>query len=253
MWRTAHALDQALTGARLTRTEFRVPQLAVADLTGALVEGTRSRGKHLLTRIGDEHTLHTHLKMEGAWHLYRAETRWQRPLDQVRVVLHTPRWLAVGFSLGVVELLPREAEGDALAHLGPDLLGDDWDLTVALTRLRSDPDRTVAEALLDQRNLAGVGNLYMSEVCFLRGVRPDTPLGQAPDLPGLVTRVRSLLEANKQRRAQTTTGDTRPRHRHWVYQREGEQCRRCGTSVARVMLGPAGRERAAYFCPSCQP
>ncbi|WP_067432156.1 Fpg/Nei family DNA glycosylase [Nocardioides jensenii] len=252
VWRTAQAMDKALTGARITLSDFRVPQLAEVELTGKLVNGTVSRGKHLLTRIGDDHTLHTHLKMEGAWHLYRAESRWQRPIDQARVVLRTPRWIAVGFSLGIVELLARDAEEQAVGHLGPDLLGDNWNRDEAVRRLRHDSDRPIGEALLDQRNLAGIGNLYENELCFLSGVLPTTPVSRVGDLERMVDRAKSLLEANKGRRIQTTTGNTRHGTQHWVYGRNTHPCQRCGTTIETGLLGPAGRQRTAFWCPSCQ-
>lgn len=249
VWRTAQTMDQALSGARLTASDFRVPSLAEVDLRSELVLGTVSHGKHLLTRIGGGHTLHTHLKMEGAWHLYRPETRWRRPVDQARVVLKTPRWIAVGFSLGIVELLPTEAEHDAVGHLGPDLLGD-WDHDEAVRRLRHDGTRPIGEALLDQRNLAGIGNLYENELCFLTGVLPSTPVAEVTHLERMVIRAKSLLEANKSRSMQTTTGNTRHGKQHWVYRRS--TCQRCNTAIRTATLGPAGRERATYWCPSCQ-
>lgn len=252
VWRTARALDSALTGARITLSDFRVPALAEVDLRGLLVNGTVARGKHLLTSIGDDHVLHSHLKMEGAWHLYRSESRWQRPVDQARVVLRTPRWIAVGFSLGILDLLPAGAADQALSHLGPDLLGDDWSRTDAVARLAREPERSIGEALLDQRNLAGIGNLYRSELCFLTGILPTTPVGKVSDLGHLVDRAKALLEANKQRRMQTTTGNTRHGHQHWVYGRNGQPCQRCGTTVVMEMLGTRDRQRAAYWCPSCQ-
>ena len=249
VWRTARHLDRALTGQVLTRTDFRVPAYATVDLAGRTVEGTRSRGKHLLTRIGDEHTLHTHLKMEGSWHLYRPGTSWQRPAHQVRVVLTTAEWVAVGFSLGITELVARSEEEDLLGHLGPDLLGPDWDEQEALARLMADPARAVAEAILDQRNLAGVGNMYKSELCFLAGVHPWTPVGEVPDLPRLVRRARQVLEANKERVEQTTTGDLRRNRRLWVYRRDRETCRRCGTRISQSEQDGRG----TYWCPTCQP
>lgn len=253
VWRTARALDKALAGSRILGSDFRVPQLAETDLTGQLVHDTVSRGKHLFTRIGDDLTIHSHLKMEGSWHLYRPETRWRRPTHEARVVLLTPRWIAVGFSLGVLELLPRDQEEKAVAHLGPDLLGPDWDLAAAVHRLAADPDRTIGEALLDQRNLAGIGNLYAAEVCFLSGVHPRTPVGRVAALPRLVERARAVLSANRHRSTQSTTGTTRRGQQHWVYRRDGQPCLRCGTVVESAMLGPAGRERATYWCPACQP
>jgi endonuclease-8 len=253
VWRTARTLDDTLRGTMLTRTDFRVPQLATVDLGGHLLHDTVSRGKHLLTRIGDEHTLHTHLRMEGSWHLYRPESRLRRPKHEVRVVLRTPRWNAVGFALGVVELLPRDREDEAVGHLGPDLLGPDWDAERAVARLRTDPERPLVEALLDQRNLAGLGNLYANELCFLAGVHPTAPLAAVGDLHRLVHRAHAMLDANKERTAQTTTGNLRPGHQHWVYRRERKPCLRCGQRVRVVMTGEAGRERATYWCPACQP
>ena len=272
VWRTARHLDEALTGLVLQRTDFRVPALATVDLAGAVVLGTVSRGKHLLTWLsGPPLTLHTHLKMEGSWHLYRPGSRWRRPAHEARVVLVTETWTAVGFALGTVELVETGTESDVLPPLGPDLLGPDWDADEAVRRLALSPDRPVGEALLDQRNLAGIGNLYKSELCFLLGVNPWTPVSQV-DLPRLVRRAKAVLEANKERVEQTTTGDLRRGRRTWVYRRDGQPCRRCGTTVKVAMQDPAhpeaedpagsdvavrpglnAAERATYWCPSCQP
>ena len=259
VWRAALHLDRALTGSRLVETDFRVPAHATLDLSGQTVRGTVSRGKHLLTRIGGPaddgvgHTLHTHLKMEGAWHLYRPGTRWRRPAHEARVVLRTDEWTAVGFALGIVEVLPRDAEDTVVGHLGPDLLGPDWDEAEAVRRLLADPRRPVAEALLDQRNLAGIGNLYKSELCFLAGVHPRLPVAAVGDLLRLVRRARSALEANKERVEQTLTGDTRRGRQTWVYRRDKQPCRRCGNRILVDSQGPQGQERATYWCPSCQP
>jgi endonuclease-8 len=257
VWRAARTLDRALTGQVLTGTDFRVPALATADLTGDTVLGTVARGKHLLTRFEStepmpgppqRRTLHTHLKMEGSWHLYREGTPWRRPAHEARVVLSTEPWRAVGFALGVVELLATDAEDSVVGHLGPDLLGPDWDLDRAVANLLREPDGPVREALLDQRHLAGIGNIYGNELCFLAGVRPTASVASVPDLPRLVRRARTLLEANKERVEQSTTGDLRPGRRTWVYRQK--QCRRCGT---RVVSGVDARDRTTFYCPSCQP
>jgi endonuclease-8 len=252
VWRTAQLLDRALTGQLLTKTDFRVPEHATADLAGETVTGTFARGKHLFTRIGESHTLHTHLKMEGSWKVYRPGERWRRPAHTARVVLTSDEHQAVGFSLGIVELLPRAQESEPVDHLGPDLLGPDWDEAEAVRRLLAAPDRPVGEALLDQRNLAGIGNLYKSELCFIAGVLPTRPVGEVPELTRLVRRAKAMLEANKIRWEQTTTGNLRPRERTWVYRREREACRRCGTRIEVDLQGEAGRERASYWCPACQ-
>ena len=249
VWRTAANLDRALTGHRLTRTDFRVPSLATLDLSGSLITGTISRGKHILTRIGEEHSLHTHLKMEGSWHLYRPTTPWRRPVHEARVVLRTEQWVAVGFSLGITEVIPRTEEEQVVGHLGPDLLGPEWDEAEALRRLQSQPDRPIGEALLDQRNLAGIGNMYKAELCFLAGIHPATPVAAVDDLPRMVRRARQMLEVNKGRVQQSTTGDLRRGRTLWVYGRDNQQCRRCRNRIQHAELGG----RATYWCPLCQP
>jgi endonuclease VIII len=259
VFRAARLLDRALTGHVLTATDFRVPQHATADLSGGSVVGTVSRGKHLFTRVdrGDEAwTLHTHLKMEGSWRVLDPDQRWPRPAHQARVVLTTASKVAVGFSLGIVELVDRDAEDDVVGHLGPDLLGPDWDADEAVRRLMAEPDRPVRDALLDQRNLAGIGNMYAAELCFVAGVHPRTPVGSVLDLRRLVQRAHQMLDLNKERAVQSTTGNLRERERFWVYRRDRSPCRRCGTPVAVELLptdGRADRERAAYWCPRCQP
>jgi endonuclease VIII len=256
VWRTAHHLDRALSGNVLVGSDFRVPAYATLVLSGRRVVETVARGKHLLTRIGegeDALTLHTHLKMEGAWHLYREGTPWRRPTHEARVVLRTAEWTAVGYALGLVEVLPRAEEDSVVGHLGPDLLGLDWDLDEAVRRVRAVPDRAVGEAILDQRNVAGVGNMYKSELCFLLGLDPWLPVHDVPDVAALLRRTRQVLEVNKLRTAQTTTGDTRRGRQLWVYRRDKQPCRRCGTPIRVGMQGPDTEERATYWCPSCQP
>jgi endonuclease VIII len=255
VYRTARLLDR-LSGQSLTGADLRVPQHATADLAGGTVVETVSRGKHLLTRIDrgtDRFTLHTHLKMEGTWRVLRPGQRWPRPAHTARVVLETDTAVAVGFSLGIVELVDRDDEDGVVGHLGPDLLGPDWDEEVALANLLAGPARPVREALLDQTNLAGIGTMYAAELCFTSGVHPETPVAAVPDLRRLVRRAHHMLMLNKERAVQSTTGDLRERERMWVYRRDRSPCRRCGTPVVVATQGPAGRERASYWCPSCQP
>ncbi|MDP3890532.1 DNA-formamidopyrimidine glycosylase family protein, partial [Nocardioides sp.] len=232
VWRAARSLHRALAGHDLVNTDFRVPSLATVDLSGYRMLRTHSRGKHLLMHLEGAHslTLHSHLKMEGAWHLYPPGERWRRPTTQARVVLTTGDRVAVGFSLGILELIPRSQEDQVVGHLGPDLLGSDWDEEVALQRLLADPQRPIGEALLDQRNLAGIGNMYKAELCFTSGVHPAAPVGAVADLPRMVRRARMMLEANKDRAEQTTTGDLRRGRRMWVYRRDQQPCLRCGTT-----------------------
>ena len=250
----ARNLRAALAGQVLVHADLRVPALAAVDLSGQTVVDVVARGKHLLTRFDGGSTLHTHLRMEGAWHLHRPGARWSGgPGHEVRVVLATGPWTAVGYRLGVVELLPSTAEHLAVGHLGPDLLADDFDAAEAVRRLLADPDRAVGEAVLDQRNLAGIGNLYKAEVLFLSGVSPWRPVAQVGDIFALVRRARRLLQANAARAAQVTTGDTRPGHTTWVYGRRGKPCRRCGTAIRSADQGAAPAARVTYWCPSCQP
>ena len=256
VYRTARLLDEALSGQVLTTSDFRVPQHATADLSGGTVVETVSRGKHLLTRVDrgtDRWTLHTHLKMEGSWKVVRRGQRWPRSATHARVVLETDGTTAIGFSLGVVELIERDREEDVVGHLGPDLLGPDWDEERAVANLARDPDRPLREALLDQTNLAGIGTMYAAELCFTSGANPADPVGSVRDLRRLVRRAHQMLVLNKERAIQSTTGDLRERERMWVFRRDKSPCRRCGTPVAVTSLGPAGRERASYWCPTCQP
>jgi endonuclease-8 len=253
VWRTAQRLHQCLAGAQLVSSDFRVPAYATLDLSGQRVSEVVARGKHLLTRVEPDVTIHTHLKMEGSWHLYRPGSRWRGPDHQVRLVLGTHDWVAVGFRLGTVEVLARKDEDSAVGHLGPDLLGPDWDVAEAVRRLRSTPQRPVGEALVDQRNLAGIGNMYKAEVCFIAGLSPWAPVFEVADLPGLVSLAQRVLEANKQRAAQTTTGDTRRGQQLWVYARAGQPCRRCRTPIRRAAPDDPTGERSTYWCPRCQP
>jgi endonuclease-8 len=248
---TAKNLDAALAGHELTRCDIRVPAFATVDLTGDVVDGVTSRGKHLLMRVGAA-TIHSHLKMEGSWHLYRPGSSWRRPAFQARAVLETADWTAVGFSLGLLEVLPTAEVDAALSWLGPDLLGPDWDAAEAVRRLAAAPERPIAVALADQGNLAGLGNEYVNELCFLRGLAPTRPVAEVPDLPGLVALAHRLITANRER-VRSTTGDLRPGRRSWVFSRDGQPCRRCGTVIRRGLLGRNELEqRITYWCPRCQ-
>jgi endonuclease-8 len=254
VWLVARRLDDALAGDVLRRSDLRVPALATVDLAGRRVLEVRPRGKHLLTRVEGGLTLHTHLRMDGMWHLYRRGVRWAGgPDHQVRVVLETDGWSAVGYRLPVVELVETAAEDTVVGHLGPDLLDPGFDLDEALRRLAADPGREIGQALLDQRSVAGIGNVYKAETLFVRRTSPWTPVGEVDDLPAVLDTARRLLEANKQHASQATTGDPRRGHEHWVYGRAGRPCRRCGTTIVSAMQGPAPYDRITAFCPTCQP
>jgi endonuclease VIII len=247
VWRTARRLEAALAGRVLTRSDFRVPRYATTDLSGRTVRETVSRGKHLLTRVDGGLTVHTHLRMDGSWRIQAATEHPPRD-HRIRLVLGNDSVDALGYQLGVVEVLPTAGEARAVGHLGPDLLGPDWDAAEAVRRLRAEPDRPVGEALLDQRNLAGIGNIYKSEVLFLRGLDPRRSVRSVDDLDALVELARKLLDANKDRPGQiTTTGNPGRGQETWVYGRSGRACRRCGTPVR---TDP--EDRVTYWCPHCQ-
>ncbi|MGU3431597.1 DNA-formamidopyrimidine glycosylase family protein [Actinomycetes bacterium M1A6_2h] len=250
VWRTANSLRDALVARELTVCDVRVPRYATVDLSGSVVDSVDSRGKHLLVRAGGK-VIHSHLKMEGAWHVYVPDTKWRRPAYQARIVLANSERTAVGFELGVVEIL--DDDDSAVGYLGPDLLGADWDASVAAANLEADPARPVGLALLDQRVIAGLGNVYRNEVCFLRGVRPTTPVARVGDIGKLVDVSFRTIHANKNRNGRTMTGDLRPGRQFWVYGRENKPCRRCGAGIVFGHLGDNPlEERQIYYCPRCQ-
>ncbi|MFF2516264.1 Fpg/Nei family DNA glycosylase [Streptomyces sp. NPDC058086] len=253
VWQAARRLHTALAGKVLTRSDLRVPKYATADLTGRTVLDVTPRGKHLLTRIEGGLTLHSHLRMDGSWKVYANGRPWSGgPAHQIRAILGTADRTAVGYRLPVLELLRTADEDRAVGHLGPDLLGPDWNPDSALENLLQDPARPLGEALLDQRNLAGIGNVYKSELCFLLRVTPWLPIGDLPadraaQLPALAKR---LLEANRDRPTRITTG--RRDQNLFVYGRAPRPCLRCGTSIRRADQGDGSRERPTYWCPACQ-
>ncbi|MDN3353554.1 DNA-formamidopyrimidine glycosylase family protein [Actinomadura sp. DC4] len=250
VWAAARRLNDALAGRVLTRSDFRVPRAATADLTGRAVREVVPRGKHMLTRVDGDVTVHTHLRMEGSWRISRASAPLPRS-HKIRLVLANAEWQAVGYSLGVVEIVRTSQESRVVGHLGPDLLGPGWDPAEALRRLRETPERPIGEALLDQTLLAGIGNYYKAETLFLRGVDPWRPVGEVADLDALVELARSLLDANKERVDQSTTGSRRPGETAWVYGRH--VCRRCGGRISRADQGGQTQERVTFWCPACQP
>ena len=251
VYRAARRLDAALAGRTVTRSDFRVPALAEIDLAGLPVHSVASRGKHLLMRIGDV-VVHSHLKMEGEWRIFRPGESWRRPAWQARAIIEVPDAAAVGFDLGTLELFGAGEETERLAYLGPDLLGPDWSAEEAVRRLASAPDAPIAVALAEQHNLAGLGNVYVNELCFLRGIRPSRPVGGV-ELGPLVELARRVIHANRDRAVRTTTGDTHRGRQLWVYGRAGEACRRCGALIEHGRLGRSELElRETWWCPSCQ-
>ena len=249
-------LHAALAGRALSRGELRHPRLVGHDLAGRTVLEVRSVGKHIFTRFDDGRSLHSHFRMDGAWHLYRPGMRWQRPAHEARAVLETVDRIAVGFALHDLELLPTTEESRLVGHLGPDLLDPAWDDTHAAEALRRFLARRDAElglVLLEQRVMAGVGNLYKTETCFLISLSPWTPVRDVADPAAAITVARELLLRNADRPQQSTTGSLARGRQHWVYGRGGRPCFRCGTRIRTAEQGDGVYARVAYWCPRCQP
>jgi endonuclease VIII len=252
IFRTAAVLDAVLRGQTVTaaRTQAR-PGLDrppdLGRLVGARVSGVRARGKHLLIDVDGGLSLRTHLGMHGSWHRYAPGERWQRPERQATVVVETERAVAVCFRPSAVELLTHERALDAL---GPDLLAKDFDTDGAVARLRARGGE-LGEALLDQRAVAGIGNVYKSEVCFVERLSPWWDVSELDDgmLRRLLGTARRLLAANVRGGARVTTGSRAGPL--WVYGRRGRSCRHCATAIEGRRQGT--QARMTYWCPRCQP
>ena len=265
--RTADGLRPYLVGRPVTAARSAGPgaRPQVDRVIGATIVGVDAVGKNLLVRFDNGLELRTHLRMSGSWHRYRPGERWRRPAGRARVILEVPGAVAVCFDAPVVELfeIRAEAHHPALARLGPDLLGPDFEpagTIEAVRRLRepSRAGRAIAEALVDQRALAGVGNVYKSEVLFIERVDPWATVGELDDgtLTRLVATARRLLLANADRRRgperTTTEGDPAAAGQPlWVYGRAGRPCRRCGTLIERRRQG-IELPRLTFWCRHCQ-
>lgn len=267
IFRAARTLHRALAGKKIVAFESVLPALTRVHvdtpLTDRAVESVSASGKHLLMRFSGGLVLRTHMRMNGSWHIYRPGERWQRPRRDMRIVVSTADFVAVGFNIPVAEFitarnLPRHEE---LRRLGPDLLSDGFDAVEALARMRARAHELVADVLLNQRVMAGIGNVYKSEVLFACRVNPFAPIGALDDhvLQCLIDTARRYLEANvKPGRApmttytglRRTTGRDNPRERLWVYGRAGLPCRRCSTPISLQKHGPAAR--LTYWCSKCQ-
>lgn len=258
---------QFLRGREVVGTSVRVPRYALVDFTGTRVERVWPYGKHLFMQMGSK-VLHTHLKMEGHWAIHLQGDRWKYPGHTARVVLDfdgtpAPRPIEiVGHELGFVRVFPMNTYFDQIADFGPDVLGDDWasgGREEAIRRLAARPDRPIGPALLDQRNLSGIGNEYRAEICFICGIHPATPAGLV-DLAHVVDVSRKLMWANRLSPVRVTTGIKRAGENGYVFGRNNKRCRRCGTLIVKDVLGgvDAGGdegelERIIWVCPHCQP
>jgi endonuclease-8 len=243
LFRTAATLQRWLAGRAVTEATG-----AAEPMVGRTVEKVEANGKHLLVRFDAGHVLHTHLRMTGSWHVYSKGERWQRPASQAKVTLTCGERTAVCFNAPVVELLPPGAEANhpSLAGLGPDILDRPLDVEAIRRRARHrPPDTPLGELLLDQRVVAGIGNIWRCEALFLEGLNPWSPLSSVTDdeLDALVTTAGRIMT--------DSLGPFTGRPERWVYRRTNRACRRCGTPIKSRRQGE--QARTAYWCPACQP
>jgi endonuclease-8 len=268
IFRAARTLHRALAGRAVTSFESAFPKLTrVHDdtpITGRTIESVSASGKHLLMAFSGELVLRTHMRMNGSWHIYRPGERWQRGRGDMRIVIGTADYVAVGFNIPVAEWLKTSALGrhEELRRLGPDLLAEAFDAEEASKRLRARPDEEIADVLLNQRVMAGIGNVYKSEVLFACRLSPFSAVRTLSDaqVECVIATARRLLRVNVTEglAAMTTymgfrrtTRRDHPGERLWVYGRAGEPCRRCSTPVR---IAAQGRDaRLTYWCPTCQP
>ncbi|HUP64820.1 MAG TPA: DNA-formamidopyrimidine glycosylase family protein [Thermoanaerobaculia bacterium] len=269
IYRVARTLQIAIGGRTVTRFQSEFPHLNRIDedhpLSGRSVESVAAAGKHLLIRFSGDLVLRSHMRMNGSWHVYRPGERWQRRRSDMRVIIETGEWIAVGFSIPVAEFLDSKslARQSDLSAMGPDALAATFDRNEALDRLRARPDEEIANALLNQRVIAGIGNVYKSEVLFLCRINPFRKTRELSDedLERILDASRAQIKANVidaerngvafPRAMRVTTRRIDPNAKLWVYGRKGDPCRTCGTPVERRSQGPDAR--ATYWCPSCQP
>ena len=264
LYRIAIGLRPHLVGREVIAATARQPGPRAEKLVGATVTEVESMGKHLLIRFDSGLELRTHLGMHGSWHRYAPAERWRRPPSRARLVIEVPGAVVVCFDAPTVELFETRLEPvhRVLNALGPDLMAPDFGdaaASEALARLR-DPSRarlTIAEALLDQTALAGIGNVYKSEVLFVEGVNPFRLVADIEDLAlaGLIESARRLLLANREGGGRVTTGTAVAERRRagslWVYGRAGRPCRRCGRVILDRRHGLLNRR--TFWCPGCQP
>lgn len=239
-----------------TVTRFESPVLDGVEAVGRVVSAVEARGKNLLIWFDHSHALYTHLRMAGSWHLLRPEGAWRKPASRMRALVATSSWLAICFSAPVVEWLTawEVAHHPVLAALGPDLLADAdpaAQTTAILARMRVNPERPLGEAILDQRLVAGLGNVYKSELLFLEGLDPFKPVAAYSDevLAKLLAAGRTWLRRNVMDGPRQTRWDM-GRARVYVYNRSGELCPRCQTPIEMRRQGALGR--STYYCRRCQ-
>jgi endonuclease-8 len=268
IFRAAATLHRALAGRRVIRFESVFPALTRVDhdrpLAGRLIEDVSAAGKHVLMRFERDLILRTHMRMNGSWHLYRPGDRWKRPRRDMRIVIATDAFDAVGFNVPVAEFLEGAravARQDDLRLMGPMLLAESFDADAALARVREKHSTAIADVLLNQRVVAGIGNVYKSEALFVCRIDPFRTAGDLSDdaVREILATSRRLLRVNVSdprggivtyRGYRRTTNRANPSEGLYVYGRAGKPCRRCGTSIQVKAQGP--HARLTYWCENCQ-
>jgi endonuclease-8 len=270
IFRTARALSRALTGKPITGFRSTYPKLTRFDddtpLSGQCVERVESRGKWLLIHFSGGGTLATHMLMSGSWHIYRPGERWQQPRANMRIVIENSEYIAVGFRVPVAEMhtalsLSRHSR---IPRPAMDVLSPEFDAEAAARRIRSHGSEEIGDVLLHQEVMAGVGNVFKSEICFVTGINPFRKVAalEEKDVAGLISAAQKLVKANVLEdsgdsivtyggRKRRTTHESDPGESLWVYGRKGEPCRRCGDLIRRRIQGPDAR--VTFWCGRCQP
>jgi endonuclease-8 len=255
--RAARTLHAALAGRTILRFESVFPQLARVEMTGRTVERVDAAGKNLLVHFSGDLHLRTHMRMNGSWHLYKPGERWRKRFSDMRIILETDAWVAVAFNVPVAEMHDSRSleRQDDLLNIGPDFLGETFDQEEAVRRIRARPDEEIADVLLNQRVVSGIGNEYKSELLFMSRVSPFAKVRDLTDeqLDTILKLSRKVMLANIHKRspARITTFSLDPSQKQYVYSRGRKPCRRCGTPIEYAKQGKDAR--GTYWCPKCQP
>ena len=261
IYRTAVVLRRVLAGKVVTGFEITAPKVTAAArdevIVGSVVEAIESNGKHLFITFGTPRrvVLHTHMKMSGSWHVYRPEERWWEPQSEARVVIRTETAVAPCFHPPVVELMTEKELGlhRVVSNLGPDIIRDEFDMAEAVRRIRTNEDRDIATALLDQRAVSGIGNVFKVEALFLARISPWSRVADLDDetLRAILDHARKLIRLNRDGGERRTRFSLDASDRMWVDERSGLACHVCGTMVESGWH-PGDDVRKSWFCRSCQ-
>ena len=269
IYRTARSMGRALIGKPITGFRSNYPLITRfhddTPITGQIVDSVESRGKWLLIHLSGGATLATHMLMNGSWHLYPRGERWRRPARDMRIVLENREYQAVAFTVPVARIYTAQAlaREKRIPPPASDVLNQDFDASAAALRIRACAGEEIGDVLLHQHVLAGVGNVFKSEVCFVERVNPFCLVAALTNIQidALIQTAQRLVAANvledsgntivTYRGQRRTTHSTSPQESLWVYGRSGNPCRRCATPIRHRLQGPDAR--VTFWCPACQP